>query len=62
MIECLVSLLALLFFALMACTQFYGAYLSFKKKWYMGAVALFVPGFALIVGAAKFLFKKDLLE
>jgi uncharacterized membrane protein YjjP (DUF1212 family) len=41
--------------------QIYGIYVCFLKKWYFGAVALFVPGFALIVGAAKLFFKKDLL-
>lgn len=42
--------------------QIYGAYICFKKKWYMGAVSLFVPGFALVIGAFKFFFKKDLLK
>lgn len=41
--------------------QIYGTYVCFVKKWYFGAVALFVPGFALIIGAAKLFFKKDLL-
>ena len=42
--------------------QLYGTYLAFKKKWYMGVVALLVPGFSLVVGAAKLLFKKDILQ
>lgn len=42
--------------------QLYGAYEAFKKKWYLGAVALLIPGFALVVGAAKLFFKKDLLK
>jgi hypothetical protein len=41
--------------------QAYGTVLCFKKKWYMGLAALAVPGFALVVGAAKAFFKKDLL-
>ena len=40
--------------------QVYGAYISFKAKWYLGAVALLVPGFAFVVGTFK-LFKKDIL-
>lgn len=40
----------------------YGIILSFKKTWYFGVIALLVPWFAVIVGAAKFFFKKNLLK
>lgn len=39
----------------------YGIYLSFLKHWGLGIAALLVPGFGLVVGAAKLLLKKDLL-
>jgi hypothetical protein len=42
-------------------TQLYGIYTCFMKKWYLGAAALLIPGFALVIGAFKF-FKKDLLS
>lgn len=45
-----------------ALISLYGVYLSFSKKWYIGAVALFIHPFAFIVGAAKLFFKKDLLK
>ena len=38
----------------------YGIYVSFLKKWYLGAAALLIPGFALVVGLFK-IFKKDIL-
>lgn len=50
------------FWVTMLCLHVYGIYTSFSKKWYIGAVAMFVPGFALIVGTAKLIFKKDLLK
>lgn len=53
----LISALTIAAFAL----KLYGIYLCFIKKWYLGAVALFVPFFAEVIGAAKFFFKKDLL-
>jgi hypothetical protein len=56
-----VALLFLLSFVASFLLEVYGVYLSFNKKWYLGAVALLVPGFALVIGAAKFLFRKDLL-
>jgi hypothetical protein len=40
----------------------YGIILSFKKKLYIGAVALFLPLFGLVIGTAKVIFKKDLLN
>lgn len=42
--------------------KLYGIYLCFSKKWYLGAVALVVPLFAEVIGAAKLFFKKDLLS
>lgn len=48
--------------AVIALISLYGVYLSFSKKWYIGAVSLFVHPFAFIVGAAKLFFKKDLLK
>ena len=42
--------------------KIYGAYQAFKKKWYFGVAALLVPGFGLVVGCAKFFFKKDILK
>ncbi len=42
--------------------QLYGAYLSFKKAWYVGAIALFVPGFAFVIGLAKMLGKDFLAK
>jgi hypothetical protein len=42
--------------------HWYGVYVCFKKKWYMGLAAVVVPMFALFVGAAKFIFKSDLLK
>lgn len=41
--------------------KIYGVILSFKKKWYIGAVAIIVPGFAEVIAIAKLL-KKDLLK
>ncbi len=58
-------ILILLFGALLVAymgASFYGIYLSFKKKWYIGAVSLLVPGFPLIVGLYKLITKKDLLK
>lgn len=43
-------------------TQLYGMYLCFKKKWYVGAASLFIPGLALVIGGFKLFFKKDLLN
>lgn len=40
----------------------YGIIASFKAKWYIGLVSLLVPAFAFVVGTAKFVFKKDLLN
>lgn len=40
---------------------FYGVYLAFKKHIALGVVSILVPGFPLVLGAAKLLFKKDLL-
>lgn len=51
---------AILWFGI-AALQVYGMYTCFLKKWYLGAVALLVPGFALVIGGAKFFFNKDLL-
>lgn len=39
----------------------HGIMLAFKKKWYIGVIAIVVPFFALIVSLAKILFKKDIL-
>jgi hypothetical protein len=58
------ALIALFIFALWfagVALEIYGIYLCFLKKWYLGAVGLIVPGFALVIGAAKLFFKKDLL-
>lgn len=41
--------------------QIYGIVLGFKKKWYVGLAAIVVPMFAIAVGGAKLLGKKDLL-
>ena len=60
-----IGLFVLLFVALViayVAVNFYGIYLSFKKKWYIGAVALLVPGFSLVVGLYKAITKKDLLK
>lgn len=57
-------LVVLLFLALMASNIYIhlvGIVASFKKAWYVGVAALLVPGFALVIGLAKTLFKKDLL-
>lgn len=56
------ALLALATLVGLFCLNLYGYYLCFAKKWYIGAVALFIPGFALIIGIAKLVFKKDLLK
>jgi hypothetical protein len=40
----------------------YGAVLGFRKKWYIGLLALVFGQFGLILGAAKFFFKTDLLK
>jgi len=42
--------------------KIYGAVVAFKKKWYFGLMALVVPFFGEIVGVAKLVFKKDILE
>ena len=39
----------------------YGIYLSFLKHWGLGLISILVPGFALVVGGAKLLLKKELL-
>jgi hypothetical protein len=54
------ALLAVFYWSALA-LEIYGMYICFCKKWYLGAVALLVPGFALVIGAAKVFFKKDLL-
>lgn len=51
----------LLMTLVIAAIEIYGMYIAFTKKWYLGAVALIVPGFALVVGLFK-LFKKDILS
>ena len=45
-----------------AALHIYGIVLSFQKKWYIGLASLVVPLFALVIGVAKFFFKKDLLN
>jgi len=40
----------------------YGIILSFKRHALYGVIALLVPGFATIIGIAKGVFKKNLLE
>jgi len=57
----ILAALALIFWFASAALEIYGIYICFLKKWYLGAVALLVPGFALVIGAAKLFFKKDLL-
>jgi hypothetical protein len=39
----------------------YGICLSFKKHWALRLTSVFIPGFALVVGGAKLLLKKELL-
>lgn len=39
----------------------YGVYLSCLKHWGLGVVSILVPGFALVIGGAKLIFKKELL-
>ena len=58
----LFGLFMLLMWAAATLLQVYGIYICFVKKWYMGAVALIVPGFALVVGAFKFFGKRDILS
>lgn len=55
-------LVAISLLGLYVASGLYGIYLSFKKKWYIGAISLIVPGFSLVVGIAKLIFKKDLLK
>ena len=40
----------------------YGAILGFRVKWYIGLLALLFGGFGILLGIAKFIFKKDLLK
>jgi hypothetical protein len=56
----LVILALLLLWLASLSIQIYGMYTCFVKKWYLGAVALLVPGFAFVVGLFK-LFKRDIL-
>jgi len=56
------AVVAVALWLLMVFLQLYGVYLGFKKKWYIGAVSLLLPGFAPVVGAAKFLFNKNILK
>lgn len=35
--------------------EVYGAYLAFRKKWYLGVIALAVPPFGLVLAIAKIL-------
>lgn len=54
------ALLSLFLFSFVM--KVYGVCLAFQKKWYIGAIALFVPFFAEIIAVSKFVFKKDLLN
>lgn len=45
----------------LAVAHIYGIVLAFSKAWYMGAAALFIPGFATVVGISKLFFNKELL-
>lgn len=56
----IVGLLLMVGLALLA-LKVYGIVLAFRAKWYIGAVALFVPLFAEVLAIAKLAFKKDLL-
>ena len=40
----------------------YGAILGFRKKWYIGFLALFFGGFGIFLAIGKVFFKKDLLK
>lgn len=62
MIPALFLLTVLSFWVALAGLSVYGIILSFNKKWYIGAVALFLPLFGLVIGTAKVVFKKDLLN
>lgn len=54
--------LLLLYWILSTILHIYGIVHCFKKKWYLGAAALLIPGFAWVIAIAKLVFKKDLLE
>ena len=41
---------------------FYGAYLCFRKSWICGLAGLVIGIFAVVVGTAKFVFNKNLLD
>lgn len=60
------GLFALLFFLvinlILVSLVIYGIVLSFQKAWYVGLAALVFPAFGLVVGLAKFVFKKDILK
>lgn len=53
-------ILVMLIFSLIV--HIYGIYLCFKKSPLYGLAALVVPLFPLIIGTAKLIFKKDLLN
>lgn len=54
--------LAICLFLFLLSLNIYGMVICFKKKWHFGIMSLLVPWFAIIVGGAKYLFKKDLLK
>lgn len=56
-----VTAVVLLLTVLGIALQVYGIYLGFKKAWYVGAIAIVIPLFALVVGTSKAVFDKDLL-
>lgn len=57
----LISTFIFTFFVLAIAAKIHGVVLSFKKKWYIGVLALVVPLFAEIVSVVKVVLDKDLL-
>lgn len=61
-ISMLVFLVSVAVSAGLFCLSLYGAYLGFKKKWYIGVIALVFSIVGIFIGGAKFFFNKNVLQ
>ena len=62
MFSLLFVLLAVLLNVVALGVTIYGVVISFKKAWYVGLAALVFPIFGFVVGGAKLLLKKNILN
>lgn len=62
MLEALLGLLVLVVFIAGLYFQIVGIIAGFRKAWYVGLVAIVIPAFAVVIGVAKKVFGKNILN